>query len=353
MLESKILTGPKTLLRFDGWEYGPPSRKQKADNLPTYHRKYRMLKISLEGLQVLDAIDRRGSIAAASTELHRVPSTISYAVAKLEEDLDVAVFERSGPRLSLTPAGKELLKEGRYLLKAAQDLEHRVRRVASGWETQLTIGLESLLAPSVLTEDIRDFYQVADSTRLRITQDALSGSWEALLDRRVDLIIGAAGEGPSGGGFIAQPLGSVPFVFAVAPEHPLASAREPLDKAELRAHRAVAAADSALRLAPRTVGLLFGQDTLTVPDIFSKYAFQLAGLGFGYLPEPYARAAIEAGRLIKKRVAEPRPKETFYVVWRPEEEGAALTWWLERIRRPGRLNAMFDLTAKAYFKTAR
>ena len=168
-----------------------------------------MLKISLEGLQVLDAIDRRGSIAAASTELHRVPSTISYAVAKLEEDLGVAVFERSGPRISLTPAGRELLKEGRYLLKAAQDLEHRVRRVASGWETQLTIGLESLLAPSVLADDICDFYQVADSTRLRITQDTLSGSWEALLDRRVDLLIAAAGEGPSGyAASSLEPLGS-------------------------------------------------------------------------------------------------------------------------------------------------
>jgi len=309
-----------------------------------------MLKITLEGLQVLDAIDRRGSIAAASTELHRVPSTISYAVAKLEQELGVALFKRTGPRIDLTPAGKELLKEGRYLLKAAQDLEHRVRRVASGWETQITLGLESLLAPSVLADDIRDFYRVADSTRLRITQDTLSGSWEALLDRRADLVIGAAGEGPSGGGYVAEPLGSVPFVFAVAPDHPLAQARKPLEKADLRAHRAVAAADSAQRLAPRTVGLLFGQDTLTIPDIFSKYAFQIAGLGFGYLPEPYARPAIDAGRLVEKRVKDPRAKETFYLAWRPDEEGAALTWWLERMRRPGRLAKMFALTAKLYFQ---
>src|SRR5258706_211104 len=139
-----------------------------------------MLKISLEGLQVLDAIDRRGSIAGAATELHRVPSTISYAVAKLEADLGVAVFERAGPRISLTPAGRELLKEGRYLLKAAQDLEHRVRRVATGWETQFSIGLESLLSPCALGDDIRDFYRATDTTRLRISQDALSGTWEAL-----------------------------------------------------------------------------------------------------------------------------------------------------------------------------
>lgn len=309
-----------------------------------------MLRISLEGLQVLDAIDRRGSLAAAATELHRVPSTISYAVAKLEQDLGVAVFERAGPRISLTPAGRELLKEGRYLLKAAQDLEHRVRRVATGWETQFAIGLESLLAPSALADDLSDFYRVADSTRVRITQEVMSGMWESLLDRRVDLLVAAAGAGPSGGGYIAEAIGSVPFVFAVAPGHPLASAVEPLGKAELRRHRAVAVGDSALRLSPRTVGLIFGQDTLTVPDIFSKHAFQIAGFGFGYLPEPYARPAIEAGLLVQKQTEEHRPDETFYLAWRPDEDGAALAWWLQRLRRPGRLLELFESTAASYFK---
>lgn len=311
-----------------------------------------MLKISLDGLQVLDAIDRRGSFAGAAAELHRVPSTISYTVAKLEQDLGVAVFERAGPRISLTPAGAELLKEGRYLLKAAQDLEHRVRRVATGWETQLVIGLESLFPPSVLAEDMRAFYRVADRTRLRIAQNTLSGSWEALLDRRVDLLIAAAGDGPSGGGYVAERLGAMPFVFAVAPDHPLATAAEPLDKATLRAHRAVAVADSAMRLLPRTVGLVFGQDTLTVPDIFSKYALQLEGLGFGYLPEAYARPAISAGRLIEKQVEEHRADEDFYLAWRSDESGEALMWWIERMRFPGRLNALFAKTALTHFGAA-
>jgi DNA-binding transcriptional LysR family regulator len=309
-----------------------------------------LLKISLEGLQVLDAIDRRGSIAGASTELHRVPSTISYAVAKLEQDLGVAVYERAGPRITLTPAGRELLKEGRYLLKAAQDLEHRVRRVATGWETQFAIGLESLIAPSALADDIRAFYDVADSTRLRITQEVMSGMWEALLDRRVDLLIAAAGEGPSGGGYVFESMGTLPFVFVVAPMHPLARAAEPIDKAELRAHRAVAGGDSALRLPQRTVGLLFGQDTLTVPDIFSKYELQIAGLGFGYLPEPYARPAIDAGLLVEKQVEGQRADEILHLAWRPDEEGAALTWWLQRLRLPERLTQLIANTARTHFK---
>ena len=308
-----------------------------------------MLKISLDGLQVLDAIDRRGSFAGASAELHRVPSTISYTVAKLEENLGVALFERAGPKATLTAAGRELLAEGRHLLKAALDLEHRVRRVATGWETQLAIGLESLLSTCALADDMREFYRVATSTRLRITQDTLSGSWEALLDRRVDLAIAAAGDGPSGGGYHAELLGTLPFVFAVAPSHPLANAKEPLRKADLLAHRAVASADSATRLLPRTVGLLFGQDTLTVPDIFGKFAFQVAGFGFGYLPEPYARPAIRAGRLVEKRVEEQRGEERLYLAWRTDEDGAALTWWIERMRRRGRLEQMLAHTAATRF----
>ena len=181
-----------------------------------------MFRISLDALQMLDAIDRRGSFAAAGKELHKVPSTVSYTVAKLEEDLGVQVFERLGPKVSLTRAGEELLKEGRYLLKAAQDLELRVRRVASGWETEFSIGMDSLFSPLVLQADIRDFYTVADRTRLRIALDALTGPWEALLDRRVDLLVGAVGEGPSGGGYITEPMGSIDFLFAVAPTHPLA-----------------------------------------------------------------------------------------------------------------------------------
>src|SRR5450830_243478 len=181
-----------------------------------------MLRLSLEALQIVDAIDRRGSFSAAGKELHRVPSTISYTVGKLEDDLGVQVFERNGPRVVLTRAGQELLKEGRYLLKAAQDLEHRVRRVASGWETEIAIGLDTMFSAASLEPDIVAFYQVADRTRLRIARESLAGTWEALLDRRVDLLIAAPGEGPAGGGYVAEQIGSVKFVFVVAPHHPLA-----------------------------------------------------------------------------------------------------------------------------------
>ena len=305
-----------------------------------------MLKISLEALQILDAIDRRGSFSAAGAELFRVPSTISYTVSKLEQDLGVLVFDRLGPKVKLTPAGEELLKEGRYLLKAAQDLEHRVRRVASGWETELAIDLELLFEPIALKDDLADFYKVADRTRLRFGQGALAGTWEALLDRRTDLIVGAVGNGPSGGGYTAIPMGTVPFVFVVAPHHPLAAIDRPLGKAELLEHCAIVVADSARKVPTRTVGLLFGQETLTVHDMRSKYALQLAGLGFGHLPEPYVRAALASGRLVQKQTVEQIQSDTMYLAWRNGDEGAALKWWIDRLSRPGTLARLAEYTAR-------
>jgi DNA-binding transcriptional LysR family regulator len=305
---------------------------EKEKNLRSRLRKFQMLKISLDALLTVDAIARRGSFSAAAKELFRVPSTISYTVSKLEEDLGVELFERSGPRVALTQAGEELLKEGRYLLKAAGDLESRVRRVASGWETEFSIAIDSMLSPAGLLPDIEAFYEVADQTRLRIVKEALSGTWEALLDRRADLLVGAAGEGPSGGGYTAEPIGKISFVFVVAPNHPLARAERPLVKADLAQCRAVAVSDSARVLQARTVGLLFGQDTLAVPDMLTKYQFQLAGLGFGFLPEAWARPDIEKGTLVEKHVEEPKPDETLYLAWRTGEEGAALKWWKERLR---------------------
>lgn len=305
-----------------------------------------MLKLSLDALQILDAIDRRGSFAAAGKALHKVPSTISYTVSKLEQDLGVQLFDRVGPRADLTEAGRALLEEGRHLLRAARELELRVRRVASGWEAELTLAVDSMFQPALLAQDIADFSAVAEQTRVRLISEALSGTWEALLDRRADLLVGAAGEGPSGGGYVVEALGVVRFVFAVAPQHPLATVSGPLGRDALAEHCAIAVADSARRLLPRTVGLLMGQETVTVPDMLSKFRLQCAGLGFGFLPEPYVQAAVAQGRLVVREVEEPKPDETFWLAWRTGEEGAALRWWRERLREPGHMEAWWAQMAR-------
>ncbi len=292
------------------------------------------MKISLESLELLDAIEVRGSFSAAAVALHRVPSAVTHAIRRLEEDLGVTLFERQGRRSVMTAAGRTLLEEGRYLLQAAGDLECRVQRVATGWENEFRIAVEGAIDIVRLLPLIAEFDHQGSGTRLRFSHEVLGGCWDALASGRADLAIGAGGDPPPGGGFAMQSLGQIEFVFAVAPSHPLASHPEPLPMREISRYRGAVVADTSRQLLARSAGLLAGQQTLTVPHMAAKRAVQVAGLGVGHLPRPMAEAETAAGRLVIKKTEAGSPAAPIYVVWRTHQEGRALDWFRNALARP-------------------
>ena len=296
------------------------------------------MRLTLDSLSVIDAIDRRGSFAAAAEELHRVPSAVTYSISKLEDDLGVTLFDRSGHRATLTPAGIELLLEGRHLLRAAANLEGRVKRVATGWESELCIAIGDLINLQAMLELTGLFYQEDNGTRVRIMQEVFGGTWDALASGRADLAIGAPGFGPSGGGFSHHPIGNVKFVFAVAPGHPLAILPEPLTNTDISRYRSIAAADSSRNLPAMTSGLLTGQDVLTVHDMQAKYRAQRMGLGAGFLPLSWIKNDIELGNLVVKEVEEKKDQGQVFLAWPTAHKGKALQWFLGHLRDPVKMN---------------
>lgn len=296
------------------------------------------MKLTLDALTVLDAIDRRGSFAAAAEELFRVPSAISYTMQKLEQDLDAPLFDRAGHRAVLTPAGHTLLKEGRHLLTAAHELEGQVKRVSTGWETELRIAVDTIFPATTLLPLVNDFFSQQSpnekGTQIRLQHEVLGGSWEALTSNRSDFVIGASGDGPAGSGYSNIPLGEFDLQFAVAADHPLAKMEEPISSDEILQYRAVAVADSSRELPPRSVGLLTGQQVLTVPDMQSKLDAQIQGLGVGYLPRHWMNEAINHKQLVVKSVQGVANTPRLYVVWRSDNHGKALQWFIEQLRKP-------------------
>lgn len=292
------------------------------------------MKITLDALIVLDAIARKGSFAAAADELHRVPSAVSYTVQKLEQDLDTEIFDRSGHRAVLTPSGKELLEQGRHLLVAAQEIEARVKRVAKGWETELRIAIDSLIPIENLFPLLDRFYATDCGTQLRLHKEVLGGTWEALINNRVDLIIGATGDSPSTSKFSNHVLGRIEMVFTVAPHHPLASVEEPITKKAIQQYRAIAVADSSRYMAPRTAELLSGQDVLTVPDMATKIQAHCQGLGVGTIPKTIAEKAQRDGRLVIKQCEGETVKPTLSMAWPADNYGKALLWFIDELKNP-------------------
>jgi DNA-binding transcriptional LysR family regulator len=328
-----------------------------------------------EALAMMDAIARTGSFAAAARELGKVPSALTYSVRQLEDALDVLLFDRRSRQAQLTPAGTELLNEGRRLLAQIDAVANRVRRVGSGWETQLTIAHDDVLSRTTLFELCEAFYSLrpwapggatpdpapgtgssahdaasGPGTRLRLRTEVLAGTWEALLAGEADLAIGVGQDGAVPPDIAIEPLGELSFVFAVAPHHPLAAGSDPIGDAELMRHRAVAVADSAQRIHRMTFNLLPGQEVLTVSSLQDKIEAQLRCLGCGFIPEPLARPHIEAGHLVVRPLnREPHVARLGYA-WRcvigPKgqrmELGRALQWWLAQLAVPATRKALLD-----------
>ncbi len=286
-----------------------------------------------ESLAMLQEIATAGSFAAAARALGLVPSALTYRVRQLEEALDVLLFDRSSRQAQPTPAGTELLREGQRLLQEIDAVAHRVRRVATGWEPQLTIAVEGVISPHTVLDLVQAFYALTPPTRLKLRDEILTGTLEALTSGRADLAIGVAVNASNVAGLQLEPLGDCAFVFAVAPHHPLACIPEPLSDACLLQHRLVAVADSA-HSGHISIGMLGGQDVLTVDSMQAKLQAQLRGVGCGFLPAAMARPYIEAGLLVTRRVTRPERNVRMYYAWKgsPKPAGRALQWWLEQLR---------------------
>jgi len=288
-----------------------------------------------DALAMLQAIADAGSFAAAARAANVVPSALTYRVRQMENALDVLLFDRSSRQARLTEAGAELLREGGRLLADIDAIANRVKRVATGWEPQFTIAVDSVIDGATLMELCEAFFALKPPTRVRLRAETLSGTLATITSGQADLALGGVMTPGAAAGFHREALGTVGFVFAVAPHHPLAQVPEPLSDEVIRAHRAVAIADSIPQGGGLSIGLLAGQDVFTVPTLAAKLEAHLRGLGAGFLPDRLARPYLDSGRLVARRVARPEHAVQFCYAWRKGEQagqGRALQWWLAQLK---------------------
>jgi DNA-binding transcriptional LysR family regulator len=292
-----------------------------------------------DALSMLQTVQSAGSFAAAARTLGLVPSALTYRVRQIEDALDVLLFNRSSRQAKLTAAGEELLREGTRLLADMDSIANRVKRIATGWESEFTLAVDAILDERTVMELCESFLNLKAPTRLRLRNETLMGTLEALTSGQADLALGVANMPASNGATLrlqSQAIGSVRFVFAISPHHPLANAPEPLSDAIIGQHRAIAVADSTPSGNAMSVGLLAGQEVFTVPTMNAKIDAQARGLGVGFLPESKIQSLLGQGLLVSKTVSRPTRLAQLSYVWRAparqqEPLGRALQWWLKQL----------------------
>lgn len=285
--------------------------------------------ISLDLLRALDAIDQRGSFAAAAHALHKVPSALTYTIQKVEQDLDMALFDRSGHKAKLTQAGRLILEQGRLILRDIDALARSAKQIASGWEPELHISVDTLYETEHLFPLIKEFNREHPYVKVKLLHDSLSGTWEKLLNKKADLILSGDRIDPKLEGYRTQLLGSIESVFAVSKDHPLASEACTITDAMIEPYTVIVVPDSSELLTPQTVGWTKQSQKITVASMRDKIAAQASGLGVGYLPKHRIQSLLDSGDLVLLNMPSHHSKAV--AAWRKESPGPALQWFLDRL----------------------
>ncbi|WP_293750397.1 LysR family transcriptional regulator [uncultured Paraglaciecola sp.] len=288
--------------------------------------------ISIEVLETLDAIDRRGSFAKAAEELNKATSAISYAVQKLEEQLDIALFQRLGRRSVLTPAGRLILAEGRDILHTTRRLADKAKEVATGWEPRISIGIESLQSYTDFFQVINGFLLDFPTVEIDISECVLNGGWEALEQGRVDLLVGSPGPVPVQKGYRSVAIDRGELVPVIAAKHELA--KQVLNKqymdSVLRQLRRVVIHDTSFSGITRSEGLSSDGQMFYVQNMDQKIYAILAGIGIGNLPKKRIQGYLDEGTFVPLDIQQKDSSEAF-LAWKINNKGKGLKAITDRL----------------------
>ena len=249
-------------------------------------------KTSLEQWAVLAAIVDQGGFAQAAEALHRSQSAVSYAVARLQEALDIPLLVVEGRRAVLTPAGQTLLKRARDVLGELDTLEQLASSLKRGWEAELRLVVEAAFPRERLLKIIAELQQLCPNTQMQLSDAVLSGAEEAISEHAADVVITTR----IPPGHLGEFLMDVQFVAVARPDHPLFALDRALTSADLVRHVQVVVRDSGVQH-PRDDGWLGAERRCTVSSMEASLATVQAGLAFAWLPEHLVADSLQGNAL--------------------------------------------------------
>ncbi|MBF7955210.1 DNA-binding transcriptional activator PunR [Rahnella victoriana] len=280
-------------------------------------------------LDVVDAVARTGSFSAAAQDLHRVPSAISYTVRQLEQWLAVPLFERRHRDVVLTPAGKVFVDEARILTKKMIATRRQCQQVANGWRGELRVAVDRIVKPARTRRLVLDFYRHFPDTELIIHSEVFNGVWDALVDGRADVAIGATRAIPVGGRFSFRDMGFMDWHCVVSPQHPLAQLSGALRDDQLRPYPALCLEDTSRTLPKRDTWTLDNQRRLVVPDWTCALECLTEGLCVGMMPAHRVIPWIEQNKLQVLTLENRFPDSPCCLTWDQSNPSPSLAWLLD------------------------
>jgi DNA-binding transcriptional LysR family regulator len=252
---------------------------------------------TLDQWEVLEAVVELGSFAAAATKMNRSQSTISYAVARLQDHFKIPLLELKGRKAHLTKSGKALLADAEPLLTGFRALEQRGASLAAGGEKQIHLSVDSVFPDDRLFAVLTDFSKLFPHAYLKLHRGTLLSTALEFSNFGADICIA----GTPTGEHMIKPILDIRMRAVARPDHPLAKIKRQLTRIDLIQHLAViieGATDPERRRQPHSPS----QRHLAVASIESAIEAVRSGMCFGWLPVYRIQPYLSSGELVELRL---------------------------------------------------
>ncbi|MES2742608.1 MAG: LysR family transcriptional regulator [Pseudomonadota bacterium] len=282
---------------------------------------------SLDQLRVFIAVIDAGGFAHAARALHRTQSVISYTIANLEEQLDVALLDRSKRKPTLTAAGMALLADARAVLLKVDAMRARAKTLAGGLEAEVSLVVDVMFPTSVLVTILEAFQLEFPTVALRLRMEALGAVTQLVMERVCHL--GISGWMFSSSDAIERlAVGHITLLPVAAPTHPLALMKGKIGTSLAREHTQLVLTDRSQLTAGSDFGVL-GLRNWRLGDLGSKHALLRAGVGWGSMPYSMVSEDLSAGRLVTLSIADSESiKYPMHLIHRIDEQPGQARQWL-------------------------
>lgn len=284
--------------------------------------------LTLDQLTAFVTAAEQPSFSAAARTLGRAQSAVSVAIANLEDDLGVALFDRSGHKPVLTPQGTALLEEARTILRGCTRLERKAHQLMEGVENRVTLATDELIPEATTLAVLTRFAEAWPEVELELLMGALGDIGHMVATGRADVgylvpLLAPEPHAP------ARLVGQVRFVPVAAPAHPLAG-RKGLELEEVEQHRQIIVASRGGERVldeRRCLRPWWCDGNAAIQGLVRR------GAGWAFLPEHAVRKDVESGLLTVLHFAfHPVPHAApAYVTWTQAHHAGPAARWLRDV----------------------
>jgi DNA-binding transcriptional LysR family regulator len=271
----------------------------------------RRMRITLKQWRMLHAVIDCNGFSAAAEYLHVSQSAISYTLARMQEQLGVALLKVEGRKAHVTEVGRTLMEYSRNVIRSAIELETLAEKMRHGWESELRLVVDQDCPHAFVMAAMRSFGASAAHVKLALQEASSAMAELAVLQNAADLAI-CANVPP---GLIAARLLSIEYVAVAHPTHPLAAACAPLTDVDLGRHTRIMLGSESETRRPAAGRAAEPAMQWRFSSLDSALAALEAGLGYAWLPLNRVEQLVRLGRLqLLDMPAHYHNRKDFYLV---------------------------------------